>query len=83
MTITQSSFIDHIISHQKPVALFLTSGIKLLGYLLGHDEMVVLLGGQQKQQLIYKSSISTILLGESLDNELKAALKLTAIRHVA
>lgn len=70
MMVTQNNFIDHIITKQKPVALFLTSGIKLLGYILGHDDMTVLLEGRQTRQLVYKTSISTILLAEHLADEL-------------
>lgn len=61
MIAMQNDFIEHLITQQKPIALYLTSGIKLLGYILGHDDAVVLLEGQQTRQLIYKSSISTIL----------------------
>ena len=83
MLITQADFIDHLITQQIPIALFLTSGIKLLGYLLGYDDTTVLLEGQQRRQLIYKTSISTILSVEMLAEALPPARESIVNRSVA
>lgn len=68
MLAMQSLFIDHLIMEQKPVAIFLTSGIKLLGSILAHDAQSLVLTSTHSRQLIYKTSISTILLNEGISN---------------
>lgn len=68
MLAMQSLFIDHLITEQKSVAIFLTNGIKLLGSIIAHDAQNVILTSSHSQQLIYKASISTILVDEALSD---------------
>jgi len=46
---------DHV-----PVTLFLMNGFQLRGIITGHDNFVVVLVSDGKQQMIYKHAISTL-----------------------
>ena len=43
-----------------PVTLFLMNGFQLRGIITGHDNFVVVLVSDGKQQMIYKHAISTL-----------------------
>lgn len=54
-------FVEHLIKAQCKVSVYLTSGIQLKGYLRVCDQQCYLLISNTTQ-LIYKHSISTIML---------------------
>lgn len=61
MSLTQEKFLDCCIESKTECNIFLTSGIRLQGVVLEADSYCILLEGQDKIQLVYKSAISTIL----------------------
>ena len=56
----QDRFLDEIMKNKKVVTMYLNSGIRLQGVIDGYDQYVISLPYEGKNQLIYKSSISTI-----------------------
>lgn len=43
-----------------PVTVFLTSGFQMKGTIKGFDNYVIMLDSEGKQQMIYKSAVSTV-----------------------
>ncbi|CAB3807095.1 RNA-binding protein Hfq [Paraburkholderia fynbosensis] len=56
----QESFLDSLISEQKPVNIFLVNGIRLSGTIRSCDQRVILLDSPFGIQAVYKHSVSTI-----------------------
>ncbi len=54
-------FVKDLIQNQTPVSIYLRSGIRLTGKLIGYDESTLLLK-DSTYQLIYKEAVGTILL---------------------
>ncbi|MCL1988804.1 MAG: RNA chaperone Hfq [Firmicutes bacterium] len=46
---------------EMPVTIFLTSGFQIRGVVRGFDNYVILLESENKQQMIYKHAVSTII----------------------
>lgn len=44
-----------------PVTLFLMNGFQIRGFITGFDSFVVVVQSEEKQQVIYKHAISTIV----------------------
>lgn len=56
----QDSFLNEMMKNKKAVTMYLNNGIRLQGVIEGYDQYVISLPYEGKNQLIYKSSISTI-----------------------
>ena len=57
----QDLFLSRLRRSQMPVTMFLMNGFQLRGIIAGFDQFVVVLMSDQKQQVIYKHAISTIV----------------------
>ncbi|MDX2164211.1 MAG: RNA chaperone Hfq [Gammaproteobacteria bacterium] len=55
----QSTFLSNLAEKKTPVAIYLKNGIKLKGTIGGFDVHAIFLQ-EPSQQVIYKSSVSTI-----------------------
>ena len=56
----QESILQEVRRDRVPVTLFLMNGFQLRGIITGHDNFVVVLVSDGKQQMIYKHAISTL-----------------------
>lgn len=59
-TALQEELLDEIIEDKTPVAVFLMNGFQLRGSILDHDDAVVVIENEGKQQMVYKHAISTV-----------------------
>ena len=59
-TALQDEMLDEIVEEKIPVTLFLMNGFQLRGVILDHDDAVVVLEVESRQQIIYKHAVSTI-----------------------
>jgi len=61
-----NSLQDHIINqarrNSQTVTIFLVSGMKINGKIIGFDGFTILIEFNKRQQMIYKHAISTIVL---------------------
>ncbi|MCK9225987.1 MAG: RNA chaperone Hfq [Candidatus Muirbacterium halophilum] len=63
----QDLFLDNIIKKRSEIMIFLTNGIKLRGYIKAYDSFTVLMEDNEKQQLIFKHAISTLVSSEKVE----------------
>ena len=71
-TSLQDTFLTRARRAKSPVTVFLMNGYQLRGVIAGFDPFVVVLMTDNKQQVIYKHAISTIVPERAL--ELEAAV---------
>ena len=57
----QDTFLNRARAERVPVTLFLMNGFQLRGVVTGFDNFVVILVTDNKQQMIYKHAISTLV----------------------
>ena len=57
----QDTFLNYIRREKIPVTLFLMNGFQLRRVVTGFDNFVVILVTDNKQQMIYKHAISTLV----------------------
>lgn len=57
----QDVFLNQVRKEKVNVTVFLTNGFQLKGYVKGFDSFTVILDTDNKQSLIYKHAISTVL----------------------
>jgi host factor-I protein len=57
----QDVFLNHLRKNKTPVTIFLVNGVKLQGIVSWFDNFSVLLRRDRHSQLVYKSTISTIV----------------------
>lgn len=59
----QDAFLNHVRLGQVPVSIFLSNGHQMKGMITGFDAFIILLesSDRDKQNLIYKHAISTIM----------------------
>lgn len=57
----QDELLDEIINEKVPITVFLMSGFQIRGSILDHDDAVVILDVEGRQQIVYKHAISTII----------------------
>ena len=57
----QDAFLGYLRAHKTPVTIFLMNGIKLQGVIDWFDKFSVVLRRDRESQLVYKSTISTIM----------------------
>lgn len=62
----QDSFLAQARKTHVPLVVFLMNGYQMRGVLTGYDNFVILLQTDNKQQMIYKHAISTIVPEYSL-----------------
>lgn len=60
-TALQDDLLDEISSGKIPVTVFLMNGYQIKGLILDHDDAIVVLDVDGRQQIIYKHAISTII----------------------
>jgi host factor-I protein len=56
----QQVFLDKVAADQMPVTLFLVNGVKLSGFVAGHDPYTLLLEFNGAQQSVLKPAVATI-----------------------
>ena len=62
----QNIFLNKLLKEKIPITIFLKNGVKLEGVIMCFDDFSVLLYGRERQQLVYKQAISTIMPVTSL-----------------
>jgi host factor-I protein len=56
----QDIFLNEVRKSKSPVVIYLRNGVKIKGNLIGFDDYTILLSYEDKQQLIYKTSVSMV-----------------------
>ncbi len=56
----QDIFLNEVRKSKSPITTFLKNGMKIKGLLVGFDDYTLLTTYEDRQQLIYKSSVSTV-----------------------
>ena len=62
----QDALLRQVLKERIPVTLFLMNGFQLRGVITGFDNFVVILVTDNKQQMIYKHAISTLVQARPL-----------------
>lgn len=62
----QDSFLTQARRGRIPLVVFLVNGFQMRGILTGFDNFVILLQTENKQQMIYKHAVSTIVPEHSI-----------------
>ena len=57
----QDLILNQVRKDSMPVTVFLTSGFQIRGIIKGFDNYVVVIESDNKQQMVYKHAISTII----------------------
>lgn len=57
----QDELLDEIVEGKIPVTVFLMNGFQIRGTVADHDDSIVVLEAEGKQQIIYKHAVSTII----------------------
>lgn len=65
-TALQDELLDEIVDDKVPVTVFLMNGFQIRGTVADHDDAIVVLETEGKQQIVYKHAISTIIPFRSL-----------------
>lgn len=60
-TALQDELLNEITEQKIPVTVFLMNGFQIRGMILDHDDAVLVLEADGKQQIIYKHAVSTII----------------------
>tara|TARA_B100000508_G_scaffold137334_1_gene131468 strand:+ start:1180 stop:1440 length:261 start_codon:yes stop_codon:yes gene_type:complete len=58
--VLQNQFLDNMIAANKTIAIYLVSGIKLVGRIVGYDAYVIMLE-HDVPQMVHKHAIATIM----------------------
>lgn len=61
----QDVFLNRLRREKLPVTVFLVSGVKLTGRIKSFDKYAVILESAQRDQLIFKHAISTVVTSKS------------------
>lgn len=67
-TALQDKMLDEITEQKIPVTVFLMNGFQIRGMIMDHDDAVLVLEADNKQQIVYKHAVSTIIPFRSLNN---------------
>lgn len=57
----QDAFLSRCRTARMPVTVFLMNGFQIRGYITGFDPYMVVVQSEEKQQVIYKHAVSTIV----------------------
>ena len=68
----QDALLRQVLKERLPVTLFLMNGFQLRGVVTGFDNFVVILVTDNKQQMIYKHAISTLVPARPLKTDAPA-----------
>ena len=60
-TALQDDLLNEIVDEKVPVTVFLMNGFQIRGAVADHDDAIVVLETEGKQQIVYKHAISTII----------------------
>lgn len=60
-TALQDDLLNEIVNEKVPTTVFLLNGFQISGMIAGHDDAVVVMDVDGKQQIVYKRTISTII----------------------
>ena len=60
-TALQDDLLNEIVDEKVPVTVYLMNGFQIRGTVADHDDAVVVLEIEGKQQIVYKHAISTII----------------------
>ena len=60
-TALQDDLFNEIVDEKVPVTVFLMNGFQIKGVMIDHDDAVVVLEVEGRQQIVYKHAISTII----------------------
>lgn len=60
-TALQEDLLNEIVDEKVPVTVFLMNGFQIRGTVADHDDAVVVVEAEGKQQIVYKHAISTII----------------------
>ncbi|MDR1542671.1 MAG: RNA chaperone Hfq [Clostridiales bacterium] len=64
----QDLILNQVRKDNMPVTVFLTSGFQIRGVIKGFDNYVIVIESDNKQQMVYKHAISTIIPLKYLNN---------------
>ncbi|MDR1913704.1 MAG: RNA chaperone Hfq [Clostridiales bacterium] len=64
----QDLILNQVRKDNMPVTVFLTSGFQIRGVIKGFDNYVIIIESDNKQQMIYKHAISTIIPMKYINN---------------
>ena len=71
----QDAILNQLRRDENPITMFLTNGFQIRGIVKGFDNYVIIVESENKQQMIYKSAISTIIPLRSISNLLDIGKK--------
>ncbi|HWQ72938.1 MAG TPA: RNA chaperone Hfq [Desulfitobacteriaceae bacterium] len=57
----QDSFLNQIRKENLPVTIYLVNGFQLKGLVRGFDNFTVIIEFENRQQMVYKHAISTVM----------------------
>ena len=60
-TALQDDLLNEIVDEKVPTTLFLMNGFQIRGTIADHDDAIVVIEVDGRQQIIYKHAISTII----------------------
>lgn len=60
-TALQDDLLEEIINEKVPVTIYLMNGFQIRGTVADHDDAVVVVEAEGKQQIVYKHAISTVI----------------------
>ena len=62
----QNNFLNYIKKNKLVVQIYLENGFQLKGKVVGFDNFIIILESENRQNMIYKHAISTIIPSESI-----------------
>ncbi len=57
----QDAFLNQVRKEKTNITVFLVNGFQIKGLVKGFDSYIIILEGDNKQQMIYKHAVSTII----------------------
>lgn len=60
-TALQEELLDELANEKIPVTIYLMNGFQIRGTVADHDDAVVVVEAEGKQQIVYKHAISTVI----------------------
>lgn len=62
----QNIFLSYVKKNKLIVQIYLENGFQLRGKVIGFDNFIIILESENKQNMIYKHAISTIIPSEAI-----------------
>ena len=60
-TALQEDLLNEIVDEKVPVTIYLMNGFQIRGTVADHDDAVIVIEADNKQQIVYKHAISTVI----------------------